>query len=67
MKIVTMKKLLIASIIAGVAVVGLLYYLQDSLGEKKTADEVGDAAEDAYNTMNKHIGRVERKFDHALN
>ncbi len=62
-----MKKLLIASIIAGVAVAGLLYYLQDSFGEKKTADDIEDAAEDAYDTMNKHIGKVERHFDHALN
>lgn len=66
-KFITMKKLFIASLIAGAAVVGLLYYLQDTFGEKKTADEIGDAAEDTYDTMNKHIGRVERKFDHALN
>ena len=62
-----MKKLFIASIIAGVAVISLLYYLQESFGEKKTADQLKDAADDAYNTMNKHIGKAERTFDHALN
>ncbi len=62
-----MKKLLIASIIAGAAVAGLLFYLRDELSEKKTADDIEDAAEDAYNTMNKHIGKTERMFDHALN
>ncbi len=62
-----MKKLLIASLIAGAAVAGLLFYLRDTISEKKTADDIGDAAEDAYNTMNKHIGKAERTFDHALN
>ena len=62
-----MKKIIIASIIAGAAITGLLFYLRDTLVEKKTSDQITDAAEDAYQTMNKHIGRVERTFDHALN
>jgi hypothetical protein len=62
-----MKKIVIASILVGAAVAGLLFYLRNQLAEKKTSDDVEDAADNAYNTMNKHIGRVERTFDHALN
>lgn len=62
-----MKKLVIASVITGAAIAGLLFFLRDQLGEKKTADEIGDAAEDAYHTANKFIRKEEDAFDPALN
>ena len=63
-----MKKLFIATIAIGAAIAGLLLYMQsDQYAEKKTADDISDAAEDAYDTMNKHIGRAEHAFDHTLN
>ena len=66
-KFITMKKLLIASVIAGAAIAGLLFLLRDTLVEKKTSDQITDAAEDAYSTMNHHINKVERAFEPALN
>lgn len=62
-----MKKLVIASVIAGAAVAGLLFYLRDQYSEKKTADDVADAADDAYKTANKFIKNEEKAFDPALN
>ena len=63
-----MKNLLIATVMVGAAVAGLLLYLreQNAAGEG-IESRVADAVGDAYDTMNKHIGQAERKFDHALN
>ena len=62
-----MKKLVIASVIAGAAIAGLLFYLRDQYSEKKTADDISDAAGDAYKTANKFIRKEEDAFDPALN
>jgi len=62
-----MKNLVIATVIVGAAVAGLLLYLRDQTGVRGQINDVEDAADDAYKTMNKHIGKVERTFDHALN
>ncbi len=62
-----MKKLVIASVIAGAAVAGLLFYLRDQYSEKKTADDITDAADDAYKTADKFIRKEEETFDPALN
>lgn len=63
-----MKALLITAAIVGAAVAALVFYGADdtTFGGSGTSD-VDDAAEDAYKTMNKHIGRVERKTEEALN
>lgn len=62
-----MKNILMASIIAGVTVSVLLFFLRGQSAEKKTADAIGDAADDAYNTMSKYIRSEEAAFDPALN
>ncbi len=63
-----MKKILIATIIVGAAVAGVLLYMREQLLEDLDDDDVvTDAANSAYRTMNRNIGRVERTFDHALN
>ncbi len=62
-----MKNLLIATVVAGAAVAGLMLYLRNQTAQQRTVNHIEDAADDAYKTMNKHIGRAERTFDHALN
>ena len=63
-----MKGLLITAAIVGAAVTALIFYGTDdtTLAESGTSD-IDEAAEDAYKTMNKHIGRVERKTEEELN
>lgn len=64
-----MKSLLLTVAIAG-AVAALIIYLADEATFLETNSrkpkDVGDAAEDAYKTMNKHIGRVERKTENSF-
>lgn len=62
-----MKSLLITAAIVGVAAAAIIIYLaEDMSSESEGLDDVADAASDAYNTMNKHIGRIERKTSDAL-
>jgi hypothetical protein len=64
-----MKSLLITAAIIGTVAAALIYLTDDRsfLGTTDEADDVTDAAEDAYTTMNKHLGHVERKTENALN
>jgi len=58
-----MKSILITATAVGAAVAGLiLYYQRKSRPENK----VLDAGEDAYHTINKAIGGVERPAHHAM-
>ncbi len=61
-----MKKAFLAAIITGLVAGAVLLYLTNRTPEEKAADDVGDAAEDAYDTMNKHINKVERKTRQVL-
>ncbi len=62
-----MNKLLIATLVAGVAVAGLVLYLRQQFADDQTENDMIDAADDAHKTMNRYAGRAERAFDHALN
>ena len=53
-----MKNLLIFAAIAGLAAAVAIYFVSEA--DKDAFDEIEDAADDAYNTMNSGIGRVER-------
>jgi len=59
-----MKKIFIAATIVGAAAAGVILYLRR---KNDPINRVEDAAEDAHDVMNKHIGKVERKTDFALN
>jgi hypothetical protein len=60
-----MKSLLITAAIVGAVAAAIILYLSDETSNSAEG-EVGDAAEDAYKTMNKHIGRVERQTEKAI-
>lgn len=65
-----MKNILIAATIVGIVGAGLIIYLRDYYGKNElenAAEDVGDAAQDAWDTMDKHIRKVERKSDPVLN
>jgi len=66
-----MKKILIAATIVGAVAAGLIIYLREYYSDtneiEDAAEDVGDAANDALDTMNKHIRKVERKTDPVLN
>lgn len=59
-----MKSVLITALVAGIVVAAALIIADNY--ERDSIDDVGDAAEDAYNTMNKHIRRVERSAGDLL-
>ncbi len=61
-----MKKAFLAALITGLVAGAVLLYLTNRTPEEKTADDVEDAAEDAYDTMNEHIGKVEKATEQAL-
>lgn len=61
-----MKKILLAAVLTGAAAAFLIMYLGRSYNEDKEINDIEDAAEDAYDTMNKHIGKVERATEKAL-
>ena len=54
-----MRNVLIFAGLAGIAAAVAIYFVTES--QKDLGDEIEDAADDAYDTMNKHIGKVERK------
>lgn len=58
-----MKSILITAAAVGTAIAGLILYYQR---KNRPANKVLDAAEDAYHTMNKAIGSVERPMQHAM-
>ena len=66
-----MKNILIAAAIVGVVAAGVIIYMTNYAGTSNeledAADDVGDAAKDAWNTMDKNIRKVERKTDPVLN
>ena len=66
-----MKNILIAAAIVGAVVAGAIIYMTNYTGASNeledAADDVGDAAHDALNTMNKSIHKIERKTDPVLN
>jgi len=66
-----MKNILIAATIVGVVVAGVIIYMTNYAGTSNeledAADDVGDAAHDAWHTMDRTIHKVERKTDPVLN
>jgi hypothetical protein len=59
-----MKKMLIASIAVGAAIAGII--LSTRRNNSKGTKQVGDAARDAYKTMNAGLGTVERNALHSM-
>jgi hypothetical protein len=67
-----MKSVLITAVVVGAAIATLLYLTEETRrtplsDAEDAADDVEDAAKSAYRTMNKHIGKVERSTERALN
>ena len=61
----TMKKMLIASVAVGAAIAGLIVY-SERRNHRKRTNQIGNAAKDAYKTMNAGIGAVERNALHSM-
>jgi hypothetical protein len=59
-----MKNILIAATIVGAVAAGLILYASSK--NKKSKNQIKDAATDAYDTMNAGIGKVERLGQHAM-
>ena len=53
-----MRNLLIFAGLAGLAAAVAIYFVTEA--DKDAFDEIQDAADDAYSTMDRHIGQVER-------
>lgn len=68
-KNLTMKSLLITAAIVGAAAAALIIYMSDSTtgASLKGSDNVEGAAEDAYDTMNAHLGNLEKETERAFN
>ena len=65
-----MKNILIAATIVGAVVAGVIIYMREYYGTNEledAAEDMGDAAHNALNTMDTHIRKVERKTDPVLN
>lgn len=58
-----MKSMLIAVGVVGTAIAGLILYNER---KNRPQNRIADAADDAYKTMNKAIGSVERPMYHAM-
>ena len=61
-----MKKAFLAAVIVGLVAGAVLLYLTNRTPEEEAADDIEDAAGDAYDTMNKHINKVEKATEKAL-
>ena len=66
-----MKNLFATATIVGAAIAAIIVYLlEDAPGEGSTIANgnkgVGKAAAKAYNTMNKHLGKVEKRTEKAM-
>ena len=53
-----MKTILAVAAVAGIAGAIAIYFFSEA--NRTAGDDISDAASDAYDTMNKHIGSVER-------
>ncbi len=65
-----MKNILIAATIVGVVAAGLIIYFREYYSTNEledAAEDAGDAAHHALNTMDKHIRKVERMTEPILN
>lgn len=58
-----MKNMFIAAVTVGAAIAGLILYVER---KNRSSNKVLDAASDAYKTMNKGIGSIERPAYHAM-
>ena len=58
-----MKSMLIAAATVGTTIAALILYFER---KNRNSNRVLDAAKDAYRTMNKGIGKVERPAHHAM-
>lgn len=58
-----MKKILIAATAVGAAIAGIILYNRKRNPESK---QIGDAARDAYATMNDGLGKIERNTMHSM-
>ena len=58
-----MKSILIAAVMAGAAVAGLILYMEKKV---RSSNRVLDAADDAYKTANKGTGNLDRPAYHAM-
>jgi hypothetical protein len=58
-----MKKILVTAVLVGAAAAALILYMMDEYSETDFLDDVDDASSDAYRTMNRGIGRVERTVE----
>ena len=58
-----MKKILIAATAVGAAIAGIILYNRKRNTDSKTIE---NAAQDAYNTMNDGLGKVERNTMHSM-
>jgi Mn2+/Fe2+ NRAMP family transporter len=61
-----MKSILIAAGIVGAAAAGVILYLRSRETNTEGANEIKGAAKNAYKTMNKGIGKVERLGQHSM-
>lgn len=58
-----MKKILIAASIVGTTAASMILYMRR---KNRTSGNIEDAAENANEIMNKHMGKIERKTEQAL-
>ncbi len=58
-----MKKMLITASALGAAIAGLVLYAKR---KNKPENKIKDAAKDAYETMNKGLGGIERPAHHSM-
>ncbi len=58
-----MKKILIAASIVGTAAAGFILYMRR---RNCLSNKIEDAADDANDIMNKHMGRIEKKTEQAF-
>ena len=63
-KQIIMKTILAVAAVAGIAGAIAIYFFSEA--NKTAGDEIADAAGNAYDTMNKHIGSVERATERAF-
>jgi hypothetical protein len=57
---------LFATILAGAAVAGIIYYLIDKEGAEELLADAREAAKDAYDKMNEGLSDVTRKVSETM-
>ena len=60
-----MKKILLITFLGGAVAAAAIILLTRKTPGEKAADDVSDAAEDAFDTMNKHLHKVENATEAA--